>query len=221
MKVIDQVYTGSCAAEYDQRRANKERWRREAAIIEPILRAIPTGSSILDVAAGTGRWLGIYTERGLKPTLLDASADMLEIAKAKADAAGIPVSIVQQSAIGPESFPTGATWLIITNFLNWIPLSDVGGVLAKARRAKIAHAIIMITYLAPSLSVWGAFMTRAEVYANNLKSRLGFRDKGIFHLHTRDEVVALFSQVGFTVESETEIRTVGGRKNVLIKGQFL
>jgi len=84
MKKIDSVYTGNTAATYDAKRASGKRWQREAAVIEPILRRLPIASSLVDIAAGTGRWLDIYSDRQLSVTLLDSSKDMLNQAISKA-----------------------------------------------------------------------------------------------------------------------------------------
>lgn len=85
-KQIERVYTGHVAANYDAVRGNSDRWAREAEVIEPLLRTISAGTKLIDVAAGTGRWLNIYREIGLDATLLDSSADMLSVAKEKAAA---------------------------------------------------------------------------------------------------------------------------------------
>ena len=51
MKNIDTVYTGAMAAKYDRVRTESKRWLREAEVIGPMLRSLPEGASLIDVAA--------------------------------------------------------------------------------------------------------------------------------------------------------------------------
>lgn len=220
MKIIDQVYTGRTAAEYDAKRAPSERWAREHEVISPLLRSISIGAAVLDVAAGTGRWLDIYAERDLRPTLLDSSADMLAVARMKAGRIGVAAEFVVASAVGPEAFPAGKDWFVVTNFFNWISLADVERVLTKLRDAGAHNGIVMISYLDPDLSLSGRARAWAKVRLNNLRSMVGMREKGIYHLHTRDNIVSMLDRLQFVTEREHHVRTVSGRKNVVLQGHF-
>jgi ubiquinone/menaquinone biosynthesis C-methylase UbiE len=88
MKAIENTYTGEYARNYNSSRTHSIEWIRENNAIEPMLRMIGQSQTVLDIAAGTGRWLHIYAEIGARPTLLDASRDMLDQAQLKAHEMG-------------------------------------------------------------------------------------------------------------------------------------
>lgn len=219
MKKIDHVYTGNVAEKYDKLRVGSERWARENSAIEPLLSRIPAGSRVLDIAAGTGRWLTLYSALKVRPILVDSSGDMLSIAKAKADELGLETSIIVGSALDATPFPE-ADWAVTTNFLNWISLRDVEKVLSKVAAAKIPSLTFMITYLPCKLTLRESLGARRKVLKNNFRSWLGVREKGIYHLHNEAEVRAMLARVGIEVAQETKIFLTEGRQNVVIEGRF-
>jgi SAM-dependent methyltransferase len=203
-KKIDDVYTGSVAAKYDEVRGKLPRWKSEAAIIEPILRTIPRGSTLLDVAAGTARWLPIYKELDLTVTLTDASADMLAIAAEKARALGVPATVRRISAIDAEPFPSAQT-VVTTNFLNWISLPDVEIALRKMRQTGAETLLLMIAYIPENWPRSKRAQARVRIGWKNLRSRIGIREKGIYHLHDEKDVRAMFRRLGLEIVEETTI----------------
>lgn len=203
-KKIDDVYTGSVASKYDEVRNRLPRWKREAGVIEPVLRRIPPGSSVLDVAAGTARWLPVYKELGLKVTLTDASADMLALAAEKAKSLGVSARVEQISAIDDAPFPPAET-VVTTNFLNWISLADVETCLRKMRQTGAGTYLLMIAYIPQNWSATRRLRARLRISWKNLRTRLGIREKGIYHLHEEQDVRAMFRRVGLTVIEEAVI----------------
>lgn len=203
-KKIDDVYTGSVASKYDEVRNRLPRWKREAGVIEPVLRRIPQGSSVLDVAAGTARWLPVYKELGLKVTLTDASADMLALAAEKAKSLGVNARVEKISAIDDAPFPQAET-VVTTNFLNWISLADVETCLRKMRQTGAETYLLMIAYIPLNWSANRRLRARLRISWKNLRTRLGIREKGIYHLHEEQDVRAMFRRVGLTVIEEAVI----------------
>jgi hypothetical protein len=57
-------YRGEVAARYDEKRAVKDVTRRDQAIVENYLCKIAPGSSVLDISAGTGRFIQFCLNRG-------------------------------------------------------------------------------------------------------------------------------------------------------------
>lgn len=60
--------------------------------------ALPVGSTVLDVGCGTGRHAVELAKRGYRVTGVDLSPKMLEVARAKAAAAGVEVRFVEMDA---------------------------------------------------------------------------------------------------------------------------
>ncbi len=215
MKNIATVYTGAMAVKYDRVRAGGARWTREAEVIEPLLRSIPRGSSLLDVAAGTGRWLPLYKELGLAPVLIDSSQDMLDQAAAKAKALGVPARIICDSALSPVPFPE-APHAVVTNFFNWISLQNVETVLKKIIAARVQRILFMISYFPNGAGLVLSFRKNLSLGYRNFRSRMGWKEKGHYHLHTESEVRQLLDRLGLGIQAERLIVATRYKRNVMI-----
>lgn len=71
------AYRGDVAANYDRDRIDEPVWQREQAWVEAWAQRVPEGATVLDVPAGTGRFVGILQERGARVHAIDISEDML------------------------------------------------------------------------------------------------------------------------------------------------
>jgi SAM-dependent methyltransferase len=210
VKSINRVYTGRYAERYDARRTESEAWRREDAAIRPLLRKIHSGETVLDVAAGTGRWLSAYKDAGARPILLDASEDMLKQAEAKAEELHLEVRLIPQSALSSEPYPS-ADWVVLTRFLNWIPLAAVASVLRKAIATGAHSVLFTITFEPTELSANQRREIRRRMLLKNIRSLLRLRRKGIYHLHKEADVRSLLSSLGVTIIHEEILREQGRR----------
>jgi len=77
--VSGRKYRGRTALNYEKNRTGQRRWRLEHEAVRDWL---PAGNAtVLDVPCGTGRFFGLYAERGLRVTALDISDEMLALAK--------------------------------------------------------------------------------------------------------------------------------------------
>ena len=214
MKNIDQVYTGAMAAKYDAVRAGGKRWAREAEVIEPLLRSFPAGSGLLDVAAGTGRWLPLYKKQGLSPILIDSSQDMLDQAAAKAAALELPVRIICASALSPAPFPA-APQALVTNFFNWISLPGVETVLRKIIAAGATRILFMISYFPDDAGPLLRFRKSLWLGIRNFRSHLGWKEKGHYHLHAERDVRELLQRLGLAAQAEHLIVATRYKRNVM------
>lgn len=80
-------YHGSTARTYDAKRQESPKWQAENRIVRGFLADLPSGTTVLDCPVGTGRFLPLYQELGLKVIGVDVSEDMLmEAAKLAGDA---------------------------------------------------------------------------------------------------------------------------------------
>lgn len=76
-------YHGAIAQGYDAKRDQSPKWVIEQNHIEDMLSDLPTGSWVLDVPCGTGRFFKAYFDRGLLFVGVDRSEDMLQQAAHK------------------------------------------------------------------------------------------------------------------------------------------
>lgn len=109
-------YRGDVAASYDERRAVKDVTRRDQAIVENYLSKIAPGSSVLDIPAGTGRFIQFCVNRGLRYTGVDISADMLDVARTKvpAGATNVELRVADARALSgmtPSTMPSSSSSL--------------------------------------------------------------------------------------------------------------
>lgn len=76
-------YHGDAATGYEAKRENSPKWAAEQKIIAGFLQDLPSGSSVLDVPVGTGRFIPLFEDMKLKWWGFDVSKDMLEQADKK------------------------------------------------------------------------------------------------------------------------------------------
>ena len=98
-------YEGDAAEHYDESRKNRTVFNWEEHIVGELLKEAPTGTRVLDVPVGTGRFIPTYVRLGLEVVGLDFSRDMLDEA-AQTFEPSDPVSLTQGSATDIP-FPDG------------------------------------------------------------------------------------------------------------------
>jgi ubiquinone/menaquinone biosynthesis C-methylase UbiE len=74
-------YRGRMAANYERKRTKQLRWDMENKIVSAMLHTLK--GTVLDVPVGTGRFLNLYRELGMKCTGVDISEEMIALAREK------------------------------------------------------------------------------------------------------------------------------------------
>jgi ubiquinone/menaquinone biosynthesis C-methylase UbiE len=74
------AYYRAAAAEYDRPYTEREELRRLPAVVDEL----PVGEDVLELACGTGQWTARLADRARSVTAVDAAAEMLAIARARA-----------------------------------------------------------------------------------------------------------------------------------------
>jgi len=142
---VGDVYYGLCAEQYLSKRRKQDYWHLEQKIMEELLKEFPTGISVLDVPFGTGRFVPFYTQMGMKIVGLDASKDMIEVARRElAENFGSCVVKVGDAVALP--FKNGEFELCVCfRFLSHIVSYDQAKVvLAELRRVCKKHLIVQL-----------------------------------------------------------------------------
>jgi ubiquinone/menaquinone biosynthesis C-methylase UbiE len=80
-KAPGNVYYGSTALTYHERRKDSTRWKSEDRAVAKLLGTLPEGISVIDLPFGTGRFTELYVPRGIRITGVDISTDMLSAAR--------------------------------------------------------------------------------------------------------------------------------------------
>ena len=139
-------YFGDEARNYDESRSEKPRWEAEQRIVTDYVRQLPSGSTVLDVPFGTGRFAATYLAAGLRVTGVDISKDMLEEAKRNLEG---NISNFELRVAPAEKLPFADgsfDYLICNRFIKWLPSErDILSVAAEFRRVCRKEMFIQVT----------------------------------------------------------------------------
>ena len=75
------TYYGACADDYLAKRTQQDYWHLEQKLVADLLDEFPDGLAVLDVPFGTGRFVPEFLAKNMQITGLDASKDMLDVAR--------------------------------------------------------------------------------------------------------------------------------------------
>lgn len=154
------AYYGKIASRYDEQRITEPIWNAEQEFVSGWVRTLASGTTILDVPAGTGRFLGIFLDRGLKVHAQDISADML--AEIHRRLAPLPPGLnVRVGDAEQLDLPSDAVDFVISwRFFHLIPLDVLGRVLPEFRRVCRGTVVVQVFGVRPMgwrRTVWQSF----------------------------------------------------------------
>jgi len=151
LEYLGEFYAGSTVADYDRKRRTRASWRAEQAALDDFLRRIslPSGSSVLDVPVGTGRFLDSYARLGFHITGIDISPDMVAMSRRRAAALGLQsATFAIGDATRLQLADQSVDLAVSVRFLNHLELDTVRSVVAElarvSRRFLIVHARIAL-----------------------------------------------------------------------------
>jgi SAM-dependent methyltransferase len=142
-------YVGATAAGYEQHREQGEKWRAEDEAAGELLREVDLGARALDVPVGTGRLLAHLKARRFDVHGLDASSDMLAIARGRANTLGKRVELRLADI---RTIPYQDDYFDIVTclrFLNWVDAKGVEQVVEEVARVSRGKLLLGIRYLPP------------------------------------------------------------------------
>lgn len=145
---VETSYRGAVARDYLARRSGSLKWRLEEQAVDELLAALPRGGTVLDVPAGTGRFLPAYARHGLRFVGVDVSLDML--LQARAAPADRRDGILLQGVVAGLPLPDGAVdHVLCTRLLNWFDGPQLGRALAELARVARGSLILEIRLSRP------------------------------------------------------------------------
>jgi ubiquinone/menaquinone biosynthesis C-methylase UbiE len=193
-------YRGPLAQKYDSRRRRGAQWLGEQKAVEALLADLPTGSSILDIPAGTGRFIELYKKYGLRASGMDSSADMLAEAQRKANEIHFAIDLrtadIRAIAAADASFDC----VLCMRFLNWVDPDGLKIVLAELARVAKSHLILGIRCAVDEadakpqrISPWRRLIEQRKLRRQERKGAKRYK-------HDQRAVQSLFAGVGLTVK---------------------
>lgn len=127
------TYYGKRAANYDAERCHSLRWANEQRAVADMVFSGP----VLDVPLGTGRYVGIYEEKGLKAVGLDISPDMIKEAKKRYPDLETTVGSIFSLPFPDQSFDG----VVCIRLLDWLYPNEMALAVAELRR--VARVVIV------------------------------------------------------------------------------
>lgn len=181
---LSKRYTGSVAEGYDTRRTDVDKWQKEQVAVRQLLERLPAGTTLLDIPVGTGRFIEMYKEFGLKPEGRDVSREMLAQSAKKIEqfALEMPLGFSDVTRIEAEDGSFDCTLCI--RLLNWLPFERFQramGELSRVSRKTIIMGVRNYTTLSdlkPLSSADNFIRTLRQV-----KRRIGGAGGLVFHEH--------------------------------------
>lgn len=174
-------YRGPLADTYDAKRQKKSKWRLEYECLESMLRS--TQGTVLDVPVGTGRFLQLYKDLGLKAAGVDYNNSMLDHARNK-----YPDAILEQGDITKLRFADGSfDTVVCVRMLHLITPHEVTIVIRELQRVARSHVIV-------SANV-------GEVTRSNRRSRT----------HTMGTLLSCMNPLAWTVDAPVQVLGEDGK----------
>lgn len=196
---LSEKYHGSTAESYEDLRSNKK-WRHEQRTIASLIEDLPSGSSVLDIPVGTGRFIPLYIENNIQATGMDISEDMLEQARGKINEQNTGIvlkkSDIRKIGVSDDSFDC----VLCMRFLNWIDSLSLHEVVSELARVSGGTLILGIRH----------FVTLGEIrphsgYSNlkrmlrQFKRRLSSNSGLVFH--EKKLIADMFEKLGLVILS--------------------
>lgn len=137
------AYHGDIAARYDQDRKTEPLWELEQAFAAALIAQLPPGAVVMDIPAGTGRFVGLLLARGVTVQALDISADMLaELRRQYPNEARLQVAVGDAERL--EAADSSIDCIISWRFFHLLPLATIDRVLAEFRRVCRGRIVIQV-----------------------------------------------------------------------------
>lgn len=146
------------------------------------------GGSVLDVGTGTGRAALVLAEAGARVTAVDASAQMLRVAQARATARGVPVDFAIGDAhhleFDARSFDTVVSLRVLMHTPDWRQ--------CVAEACRVARTRVIVDYPA------AASVAALQAAARHLAQRLGAQTEP-YRVFSGRRIRAEFERHGFRI----------------------
>lgn len=159
------AYHGEIASRYDEQRVVEPIWNVEQEFVREWVRTLPRGGTLLDVPAGTGRFLSCFLEWGMNVYARDISADMLtEIHRQFSplpDRLDVRVGDAERLDLPDDATDHVISW----RFIHLVPPEVVDRVLREFRRVCRGTIVLQVFSVRPvgwRRTPWQSFKDRVR-----------------------------------------------------------
>lgn len=188
-RIARKYQDADAASRYEATRAKGPAWQREQRVVESFLRTRQL-ETCLDVPVGTGRFFGIYAQRGMRVTGIDISPAMIDQAAGTAAALGMRVDL-RSGSVFNVPFPDRSFDVVICwRLLNWLSPKELERALSETVRVSDAWIIVSIRHRLPTLRSFAAEQKRRFLRATGRYASFG---------HREDAVRCVFDRLGIEV----------------------
>lgn len=138
------AYQGDVASNYDAARMVEPLWEIEQTFVKNWTDSIITGSSILDIPAGTGRFIETFLAKGLEVKAMDISQDMLAQIMRRHDktSGSLAISVADAERLPLEN--RSVDYVVSWRFFHLLPLKTAQAVLAEFHRVARKQIVIQV-----------------------------------------------------------------------------
>jgi ubiquinone/menaquinone biosynthesis C-methylase UbiE len=174
--------------------------------VAEFLESFPSGTSLLDIPVGTGRFLELYAERGFKTTGIDVSSSMLEIAKQKAAAISSDANLSPGDILALAYPERAFDVAVCIRLMQWMGKNDFRAALSELVRVTRRAIIISVPSYTPWSQVGLPGVSRLARLLAQVRLRLYKRRKrGPSVIHERADILAAFSTLGLSIVAKKRI----------------
>jgi SAM-dependent methyltransferase len=196
------AYQGDVARSYERDRAEEPVWRQEQAWMEAWSAQVHPGEAVLDIPAGTGRFVGIFRSRGARVHAVDVSEDMLaELRRRHPPEPG--ALVVERQDAEALSYPDATfDYVICWRLLHLLPADAARRVLGELARVCRKEIIVEVF----GVERGGPIVAWARALRRSWRSRRGepADDSPWSHItnyvHRESTLLAVFAQCSLRVD---------------------
>lgn len=214
------AYRGDVASRYDEDRVVEPLWAEEQAFVREWVQSLPSGTRVLDLPVGTGRFVEFYLERSLTVHGRDISADMIAEVRRRHPAAEGRMDLSVGDAERIDLSGVTVDCVLCWRFFHLIPMTVMQRVLLEFRRICRGEVIVQVFGVEPAgvlASVTRAMKAVVRPLWRRLRSVTIEPETPWSHIqsfvHSERELVACFAQTGWRVRKAVTLSVAHGRAN--------
>ena len=203
---LSSKYFSNTAYRYDKRRENTDKWKKENQIIDQYIRHFSQKTRVLDSPIGTGRFMPLYKKYKFSVTGLDISQDMIDIARAKADKAGLEIEFKNTSLFETDIEDNAYDVVLCIRFLNWVDKKNALLIAQELARLSSRNIIFSLRTRVPISQLLvqgfnGILIILRQAFRHFIKTP---NDKGlVFHSH--DLICEICKKNSLAIEQSEQV----------------